>query len=176
MGFFSKFFGKGGSANTTAPAPACAPLTVYAPADGEVIPISEFPDELFSDEMLGPGCGILPSGDLIAAPFNGTVTQVADTLHTVHLTSDDGMKVLIHVGVDTVAMKGKGFKAHVKTDQKVHRGDQLIHFDREAIKKAEHPDAIAVILTNAEEFAGIELKRLGKAAIGDELFQAKSNV
>ena len=76
MGFFDNLFGK---SKHSAPAPACDPMTVYAPAEGEVIPLDQFPDEMFSQEVLGPGCGILPSGKLVTAPFNGTVTQVVDT-------------------------------------------------------------------------------------------------
>lgn len=172
MGFFDKLFGKSGAgAAVKAAAPECAPLTVYVPADGEVIPLSEFPDEMFSAEVLGPGCGILPSGNLVSAPFNGTVTQVADTLHAVGVTSDDGVELLIHVGVDTVAMNGKGFKAHVKNDQKIHLGDPLLTFDRAAIKAAGYADAIAVVVTNGDEFGGLNLKKVGNVASGEEMIQ-----
>lgn len=174
MGFFDKLFKKSeaGSAAKAA-APECAPLAVYTPADGTIIPLNEFPDEMFSEEVLGPGCGILPTGNLVTAPFNGTVTQVTDTLHAVGLTSEDGVEILIHIGVDTVAMNGKGFKSHVRNDQKVHRGDALITFDRAAIKEAGHPDAIAVVVTNADEFAGVELKKAGNGVPGEIMLQVK---
>lgn len=175
MGFFNKLFGKNNesSAANARTAPECAPLTVYTPAEGKIIPLNEFPDEMFSEEVLGPGCGILPTGNLVSAPFNGVVTQVTDTLHAVGLTSDNGVEVLIHIGVDTVAMKGEGFKCHIKADQKIYRGDPLINFDRDAIKAAGYPDAIAVVVTNADEFAGVGLKKTGDAVTGDVMLQVK---
>lgn len=163
MGFFDNLFGK---SKHSAPAPACDPMTVYAPAEGEVIPLDQFPDEMFSQEVLGPGCGILPSGKLVTAPFNGTVTQVVDTLHAVGLLSSDGVEVLIHVGVDTVEMGGKGFKYHIKKDQRIHLGDPLITFDRKVIKEAGHSDAIAVVVTNSDEYSVVDLKAEGSIAPG----------
>lgn len=174
MGLFDKIFKKSGTDNAKkAAVPECAPLSVYTPADGKVIPLSEFPDEMFSEEVLGPGCGILPTGNLVSAPFNGTVTQVTDTLHAVGLTSNDGVEVLIHIGVDTVAMNGKGFKSHVKNDQKIYRGDPLITFDRDAIKAAGHPDAIAVVVTNGDEYTGLDLKKTGDSVTGELMIQVK---
>lgn len=170
MGFLDKLFekGKGGVS-----APVCAPLTVYAPAEGEAIPLEQFPDELFSQEVLGPGCGILPAGDKVTAPFNGTVTQLTDTRHAIGVTSNDGVEVLIHVGVDTVEMAGQGFRTFVKKGQKINRGDLLISFDRAAIKAAGHPDAIAVIVTNSDEFSSVALKAGGGVAVGDVLLKAE---
>lgn len=173
MGFFDKIFKKSETGNEAKAAPECAPLTVYAPAEGKVIPLGEFPDEMFSAEVLGPGCGILPTGNLVSAPFNGTVTQVTDTLHAVGLTSDDGVEVLIHIGVDTVTMNGRGFKSHVKNDQKIRLGEPLITFDREAIKAAGYPDAIAVVVTNGDEYAGLGLKKTGEIAAGEMMLQMK---
>lgn len=158
-----------------AAAPACEPLTVYAPAEGTVIPLADFPDPVFSQEALGPGFGILPSGSAVTAPFNGTVTQVIDTLHAVGVTSDDGVELLIHIGVDTVDMGGKGFRALVKNDQKIYKGDTLITFDREVIKEAGHPDAIAVIVTNSDAFAGITLIKTGVCLSGEPVLQAEKN-
>lgn len=167
MGIFSKLFGSDKNK-----APQCEPMTVYAPAEGTVIPISEFPDEVFSREVLGPGCGILPAGKLVCAPFNGTIIQAADTLHAVGIASDDGLELLIHVGVDTVDMAGEGFQYHVKNGQKVHMGDPLIGFDRKVIREAGHSDAIAVILTNSDEFSGFELQKTGAVAQGTAIMKA----
>lgn len=170
MGFWDKLLELGKS---SASAPACEPLTVYAPAEGEVIPLEQFPDELFSQEVLGPGCGILPSGDKVVAPFNGTVSQLTDTQHAIGVTSGDGVELLIHVGVDTVEMAGKGFRTFVKTGQKINRGDQLISFDRKAIKAAGHPDAIAVIVTNSDEFSSVKPEASGSAAVGDIILKVE---
>lgn len=170
MGFLDKLFEKG---KNNAPAPACEPRTIYAPAEGEVVPLEQFPDELFSQEVLGPGCGILPAGDTVIAPFNGTVTQLTDTRHAIGVTSGDGVEVLIHIGVDTVEMAGQGFRTFVKEGQKIRRGDQLISFDRAAIKAAGHADAIAVIVTNSDEFSSVSLKASGHAAAGDVILKVE---
>lgn len=159
---------------SAAPAPKCEPLAVYAPADGTVVPITEFPDDVFSQEVLGPGCGILPTGTTVFAPFNGTVIQAADTLHAVGLASEDGLELLIHVGVDTVDMAGKGFQYHVKNGQKVRLGEPLIGFDREVIKAAGHSDAIAVVVTNSDDFSGVELRSPGEVKHGDWILKGKN--
>lgn len=167
MGFLDKLLGKTQKASDAGQKALC----VWAPADGKVIALEEFPDPVFSSEGLGPGCGILPTGDLVTAPFDGAVTVLADTLHAVGLIGDNGVEVLIHIGVDTVEMNGEGFQACAKGEQKVRRGDPLIRFDREAIKKAGHPDAIAVVVTNAADFAGVTLEKTGDTAAGDPLLQ-----
>jgi glucose-specific phosphotransferase system IIA component len=157
MGLFDQLFKKGKNVSE----PVCEPRTVYAPTDGTAIPLNEFPDPVFSNEVLGKGCGILPSGNVLYAPFNGTVTQVIDTLHAVGVTSDDGMELLMHIGVDTVDMNGKGFQCSLKENQRIKKGDVLITFDRAAIQAAGHPDAIAVVVTNSDEFSEIELVKNG---------------
>jgi len=171
MAFFDKLFEKG---KRDTPAPPCGPLTVYAPAEGKAIPLSEFPDEVFSQRILGPGCGILPTGDKLSAPFNGKVTQLTDTRHAIGVTSGDGVELLIHIGVDTVDMAGAGFQNFVKNGQKINKGDLLISFDRAAIKAAGHSDAIAVVVTNIDEFSGIEQEADGDVASGDILIKVKA--
>lgn len=170
MVFWDKLFERRTSSAT---APVCEPLTVYAPAEGEVIPLEQFPDELFSQEVLGPGCGIQPTGSKVVAPFNGTVTQLTDTCHALGVTSNDGVEVLIHVGVDTVEMGGQGFRTYVKEGQKINRGDQLLTFDRNAIKAAGHPDAIAVIVTNSDEFSAVTRTASGSVAAEEALLKAE---
>lgn len=169
MGIFSKLLGIDQSA---AHSPACDPLSVYAPVEGEVFPLEQFPDAVFSQGILGPGCGISPAAALVCAPFNGTVIQCADTLHAVGLASKDGLEVLIHVGVDTVDMAGKGFRCHVKEGQKVCLGDPLITFDPDVIHAAGHSDAIAVVVTNSDDFSNVELRISGAVASGIKILQA----
>lgn len=170
MGLFDKLLGRDAAKG---PAPVCEPMTVYAPADGTVIPLEQFPDEMFSQKVLGPGCGIQPSGDKVVAPFNGEVSQVVDTMHAIGVMSSDGLEVLIHVGVDTVEMNGKGFRTLVKEGQEISRGCPLISFDRKAIEAAGHADAIAVVVTNGDEFSEVELAMSGDAAAGDAILRVK---
>ena len=95
------------------------PVVLAADAAGAFVKMEDIPDEVFAQGILGPGCGIEPTGDTVYAPFDGTVTQIATTLHAVGITSNDGIELLIHVGMDTVDMKGQGFTVLVKENQKV---------------------------------------------------------
>ena len=118
MGFFDKLFGGKSKDENTAKFTNQS-KTVLTPLQGKVLAQADIPDETFAQGILGPGCGIEPTGDTVYAPFDGTVTQIATTLHAVGITSNDGIELLIHVGMDTVDMKGQGFTALVKENQKV---------------------------------------------------------
>ena len=118
MGFFDKLFGGKSKDENTAKFTNQS-KTVLTPLQGKVLAQADIPDETFAQGILGPGCGIEPTGDTVYAPFDGTVTQIATTLHAVGITSNDGIELLIHVGMDTVDMKGQGFTVLVKENQKV---------------------------------------------------------
>ena len=111
--------------------------------------------------------------DRVCAPFNGTVTQVIDTKHAVGVTSKDGLELLIHVGMDTVAMNGEGFTCLVKEGDTVKLGQKLMTFSMEAIKAAGHPVTTAVVVTNADDFADIQVLAKGQVAQGEPLLKAK---
>ena len=121
MGFFDKLFGGKSKDENTAKFTNQS-KTVLTPLQGKVLAQADIPDETFAQGILGPGCGIEPTGDTVYAPFDGTVTQIATTLHAVGITSNDGIELLIHVGMDTVDMKGQGFTVLVKENQKVTAG------------------------------------------------------
>ena len=169
MGFFDKIFGSKAAATKF----SGQKMTVLAPIDGTVIPLEQLPDETFATAILGPGCGLEPTGDMVYAPFDGTVTTIADTLHAVGLMSDDGIEVLIHVGMDTVEMNGKGFKALVKEGDKVKAGTPLLKVDLEAIRAAGHPTATALIVTNSDDLPEISVVANGDAAAGTPVFKFK---
>ena len=166
MGFFDKIFGSKAAATKF----SGQKMTVLAPIDSTVIPLEQIPDETFATAILGPGCGIEPTGDTVYAPFDGTITQVASTLHAIGITSDDGIELLIHVGMDTVDMKGQGFTVLVKENQKVTAGTPLLKVDLDAVRAAGHPTATAIIVTDG---AGDEVKMLaeGDVAPGTPLFK-----
>lgn len=112
---------------------SCQPGTVYAPVSGKVIPSEEVPDETFAAGVLGRGVGIEPTEGMVVALFDGVISFTTDTKHAVGISSADGIELLIHVGVDTVAMKGDGFQCFVTEGQKVCIGDKLISFDQEKL-------------------------------------------
>ena len=149
-----------GSAPKAAPLPAvdCVPGAVYAPVSGTAIPSEEIPDETFAAGVLGRGVGIQPVEGMITAPFDGEISTVAETRHAVGLSSPDGMEVLIHVGVDTVAMNGDGFTALVQEGQKVHAGETLLTFDRAKIAAAGHPDVVVMLVTNSDDYEDLHIQ------------------
>lgn len=163
MGFFDKLFG---GKTEAAPKFSGEKMTIKAPIDGKVIPLEQIPDETFATAILGPGCGIEPTGDTVYAPFDGTITQVASTLHAVGMTSDDGIEVLIHVGMDTVEMQGKGFTALVKEEQKVKAGTPMLKVDLNAIRTANHPTTTAIIVTNGDDLNGMKVVADGPVEAG----------
>ena len=140
------------------PAVECRPGAVYAPVSGTVIPSEEIPDETFAAGVLGQGVGIQPAEGFIAAPFDGEISSVAETRHAVGITSPDGMEVLIHVGVDTVAMNGEGFECFVQEGQTVKAGEKLIAFDRDKIAAAGHPDVVVVLVTNSDDYESVTIQ------------------
>ena len=136
----------------------CQPGTVYAPVSGTVICSEQIPDPTFAAGVLGRGIGINPTEGVVVAPFDGEISFVTDTRHAVGVVSADGMELLIHVGVDTVAMAGEGFACFVQMGQKVKAGDRLLTFDREKIKQAGHPDCVAVLLSNSANYPDLSVQ------------------
>ncbi|MDE6259475.1 MAG: glucose PTS transporter subunit IIA [Oscillospiraceae bacterium] len=154
------------------PAIDCQPGTVYAPVSGTAIPSEEIPDETFATGVLGQGVGINPSEGVVVAPFDGEISSVTDTHHAVGVTSPDGMELLIHVGVDTVAMNGEGFQCFVQEGQQVKAGDKLIAFDRDKIAAAGHPDVVVVLVTNSDDYENLTIQP-GSCKAMDQVIQVK---
>ncbi len=155
------------------PAPAPFPHTLGAAAQGTFVPMDEIPDPTFSQGILGICCGIEPETGKVYAPMDGTISQLADTLHAIGIEAG-GVELLIHVGIDTVEMKGDGFKSHVKEGQAVKKGDLLLTIDLEKIKAAGHPATIMVAVTNSDELASVEASASGKLMPGDPLMSLKA--
>jgi PTS system sucrose-specific IIC component len=128
---------------------------VYAPAKGSAIPLSEVHDATFAAETLGKGMAIIPTEGKIYAPFDGSLDLLYDTMHALGLTSDDGVEVLIHVGIDTVQLNGKHFKAHAKSGDEVKRGQLLLEFDIEGIRADGYSIETPVIVTNTDEYEDV---------------------
>ena len=133
----------------------CAAGQVLQPVKGTVIARDQIPDETFASGVLGDGVGIQPADDKVVAPFDGTISSVAESQHAVGIEAN-GMEMLIHVGVDTVNMKGDGFTCLVKEGDAVKAGQPLIIFDRAKIKAAGYSDTVAVLLTNSDDLEGVE--------------------
>lgn len=148
------------------------PIHVQSPLTGEIHPLAECPDETFAAELIGKGIGIIPSTGEVVAPFDGTVTMTTQTNHAIGLMSNDGVELLIHVGMDTVDLKGVGFKCLVTEGDAIAKGDPLIQFDIEQIKAANLSLFSPIIVTNTTNFLDVVTVAKEKAvqANQDELF------
>ncbi|MGT2923623.1 PTS transporter subunit IIBC [Streptococcus caviae] len=133
-------------------------------ADGEVIAITEVHDPVFSQKMMGDGFAVEPENGNIYAPVSGLVTSVFPTKHALGLLTDQGLEVLIHVGLDTVALNGAPFSAKVKDGQRVEAGDLLLVADLEAIKSADRETTVIVAFTNTAELKAVSLDKTGRQA------------
>ena len=173
MGFFDKLFGGKTEQEETVKFFGQS-KTVLTPIRGKVLAQADIPDETFAQGILGPGCGIEPTGKTVYAPFDGTVEQVASTLHAVGLTSEDGIEILIHVGMDTVEMKGQGFTSLTKEGAKVKAGTPLLKVDLDAIRAAGHPTATAIIVTNGDDLPEMSVVAAGDTAVGVPLLKFKA--
>ncbi len=132
---------------------------VMSPVNGKIVPASAIPDPMFAAETMGPSIGIEPTQGRVYAPFNGTVSMIFPTKHAIGIVSDEGIELLIHVGVDTVNMEGKGFESTVNQGDKITQGQVLLEFDRSEIKAAGYSDTVVVVITNKDA-----LKEIKKAA------------
>lgn len=130
-------------------------LTVRQPLAGRVVALAEVPDATFSEGIMGPGVAVEPTGDTVWAPADGTVAHIFPTSHAVALKLNDGTELLVHVGVDTVEMKGEGFETLVAVGDEVVEGTPLLRFDLAAIRAAGHPAVTPVIVLGGTD---VELK------------------
>ena len=147
---------------------------IKSPMNGTVIPLSEVPDAVFSSEMLGKGFGVEPSEGKAYAPVDGEVTTVFDTKHAIGLMSTHGVELLIHIGMDTVKLNGKGFDVKVKTGDQVKAGDLLAEFDMDLIKGEGYPVTTAVVVTNTDDCEEISEVRTGAATKDTEVLTVKA--
>ena len=142
---------------TELPVITCEAGDINAPVKGNAVPYTEIPDPTFASGILGTGVGINPVGETVFAPYDGTISSVADSKHAIGITGAGDMELLIHVGVDTVEMNGDGFECLVKTGDEVKAGQPLMKFDRAKIAAAGHPDMVVVLLTNADDYDSVEI-------------------
>lgn len=146
------------------------PNTVYSPLEGESVPLNSANDQTFASGILGNGVAVKPSAGRVVAPFSGEVSTLFDTKHAIGLTSDDGVELLIHVGLNTVELDGRYYDAKVKMGDSVEIGQTLIEFDKDKIEKAGYETITPVIISNIDSYKGMD-ETLGKVKFGDVLIK-----
>lgn len=150
------------------------PVTITSPLAGEVKELSQATDPVFAQGLMGRGVVIVPSQGELVSPVNGTVTVFFPTKHAIGILSDEGVEILMHIGMDTVNLEGKGFEGYVSQGDKVKVGDKLISFDIDMIKKAGYVTETPVIITNSDSYQVEELEQLPRAVErGSQLMNAK---
>lgn len=142
---------------------------IMSPMTGKAIPLSEVNDDVFRSELMGKGMAIMPAEGKVVAPFDGKVITLFDTKHAITLKGDNGVEVLIHIGMDTVALKGKHFEAHIQSGERVKAGDLLITFDKEAIEKAGYETVTPVIVANTADYSEVTGITSGAVKCGEQL-------
>lgn len=144
--------------------------TLKSPLYGKIVPLSEIKDEVFSSGAMGKGVAIEPEKGEVVAPSDATVQMVFPTGHAIGLLTDDGAEVLIHIGMDTVQLDGKGFNTLVKKDERVKAGQPLVKFDIDEIKKAGFVTTTPVIVTNSNNYHEVKVDASGSVKENDQLF------
>lgn len=150
MGFFQKLFG-----SSQEPSKPAGPIQLFAPVAGEALPITQVSDPTFGEEILGKGIAIKPSQGKVFAPCDGKIDLMFETGHAVSLVSADGAEVLIHVGLDTVALKGKYYTIHAHSGDTVKKGDLLIEFDAAAITAEGYDIITPVVICNTGDYSAV---------------------
>lgn len=139
---------------------------LLAVQSGEIIDVASLPDPVFAEKILGDGFAILPEGGEILSPVNGKIVDVQDSMHAYGIETDDGLEILVHIGINTVGLNGKGFKAKVKNGQRVTAGQTLAVADLDFIKSQGLPTYVIVLITDMDDVESIKCN-YGKAAAGE---------
>lgn len=146
---------------------------LVSPLDGTVMPLAEVKDEVFSSGAMGQGVAVEPTNGLLRAPADGKMVMTFETGHAVGMKSNDGAEILIHIGMDTVNLQGKGFETLVQKGQEVKTGDPLVKFDIDAIKEAGYTVTTPIVITNSKEYGQVRQVAFGEVKTGDKILDLK---
>jgi glucose-specific phosphotransferase system IIA component len=140
---------------------------LYAPVIGETIALENVPDKMFADKLLGEGIGFKFDGNVVCAPCDGEITMIANTLHAFGITAANGAEILVHIGLDTVELKGQGFKVITEAGKKVKKGTPIIEIDRDLMKQNNVNLITPMIITNSDNF-NFDIEKGDKHVIAGE--------
>lgn len=159
MGLFDGLFGRG---KAQEPREEC----LGAPAEGSFVALADVADAAFASGALGAGIAVKPSSGVVYAPCDGSIMATTKTMHALGVLSQGGAEVLIHIGIDTVEMDGRGFTELVGMGEQVRKGQPILEFDRDAIAAAGLDDIIMMSVTNSASFTSVEPCASGQASVG----------
>jgi len=137
-------------------------LILKSPIAGDIVNIEDVPDKVFSQKFLGDGVAINPSSNIVTSPINGTITQLFSTKHAICIKGKNGVEVLIHIGIDTVKLKGKGFTSFVKKGDKVKTGNKIMELDLDFIKNHAKSIITPILIMNTNSINGFNIMTKGK--------------
>lgn len=149
-------------------------VELYNPVDGEVIPMEEVSDPVFAQKMMGDGFGVQPENGKIYAPAPGKVSSIFPTKHALGLELDNGIEVLVHIGVDTVELEGGPFEIHVTEGQKITADTLLATVDLAGVKEAGKEDTVIIVFTNMDAVEGFTLSKPGRSSQGELIGEVSS--
>ncbi|PTM56544.1 PTS sugar transporter subunit IIA [Desmospora activa] len=142
---------------------------IKAPLRGRVVALSEVPDPVFAEKMMGDGVAIQPEEGTLYSPVEGEVVQLFPTHHAIGLQTADGLELLLHIGLETVSMEGEGFSAHVKVGDKVKNGDPLIDFSLDLVKEKAKSTITPIVITNMDKVDKLEPHYSDAVQTGDTI-------
>ena len=146
-------------------------ISLKAVEDGRTIPMDEVNDQTFAQELLGPGIAIVPSNGTVVSPINGTIATVMDTKHAVCIQGEDGLELIVHVGLDTVELNGKYYQTYKEIGDQVKAGDVLLEFDLEEITKAGYDVTTPIVITNLGDYKITKCLTGQQVKAGEEVIQ-----
>ncbi|PTE24156.1 PTS glucose transporter subunit IIA, partial [Staphylococcus equorum] len=156
---FKKLFGKGIEVNKDS--------VIYAPITGEYVKIEDIPDPVFAQKMMGEGFGVNPTEGEVVSPIDGKVDNVFPTKHAIGLKADNGLELLVHIGLDTVQLDGKGFEVLVESGDVVSVGDPLLRFDLDYIKENAKSVISPIIITNSDNTSSLNIEDVNSIIKGE---------
>lgn len=142
-------------------------ISILTPMTGEVVNIDEVPDQVFAQKMVGDGVAIIPTSGEVVAPCNGKIIQTFPTNHALGIETDEGLKILIHIGLETVELSGEGFESFVKVGDNIKIGDKLLEVDLDFVRKSGNVIISPIIITNLDIVENMEVE-LGQVTKGED--------
>ncbi|MCR8846518.1 PTS glucose transporter subunit IIA [Paenibacillus sp. SC116] len=146
-------------------------VSIVAPITGKAVALDQVPDAAFSQKIIGDGIAIEPTEGVFIAPFDGTIVHLIDSHHSLVMASETGVELLVHIGINTVSLQGKPFTPHVKSGDKVKKGDTLIEFDIAQIKEAGLPTVTPIVIANGDIVAELKAHEGNVTAGSSELLE-----